>query len=399
MLHGPRDSADETCAYTGGRPTRQRRSYGLLLVIPLLASACASVDHRASEPSDSTTQEPRAADLRRLATERVIADDDSPRAPALIERPEGHVGELPEKPVPLPADAGWGDRLDYDHDSAFLWANRTLEAADHWLADPEAELDPVPVSPMMLGLRTTLFDRTDGLDWDFKFDTDLKVKLPNTERRLRLVITSDTVGEAPLQDADSLGDVSIGSRWAVTRAVDFDVGIKARIWPELFAAVRWSRAYRQGPWELYPFAKAFVTTDQGLGASSGVTLDYWTGPYVARSSSWAQWLRDDDFPQWTQYFVLARVERLIADRRFVARVRGEDVAHGFGLILGARRTLEEFSGASIWAAQLFYKWPLRGNWMYMTVAPGVRWEREYGYHPDGVIRIGIEMLFWGVQRR
>ena len=185
------------------------------------------------------------------------------------------------------------------------------------------------------------------------------------------MITSDTVGEAPLQDADNLGDVSVGSRWALTRAVDFDVGIKARIWPELFAAVKWSRSYRQGPWELYPFAKAFATTDQGLGASSGVTVDYWKGPVVARSSSWAQWLKDDDFPTWTQYFVIANVKTLIAERRFGARVRGEDMAQGFGLLVGARRTREDFSGASLWSANFFYKWPLRSNWLYMHVAPGV----------------------------
>jgi len=381
------------------RQCPRRARIGTVLAAAVLTTACASIDQRPPATAEPGADVPDATDLRRLATERVVADDDSPRAPAVIERPAGHVSDLPASPRQLPPDANWVDRLDYAHDSTFLWANRTLEATDHWLAEPDGQLEPVPVSPLMLGLRTTMFDRTDGLDWDIKFDTDIKVKLPNTERRLRLVITSDTVGEAPLQDADSLGDVSIGSRWAITRAVDFDVGIKARIWPELFAAVRWSRAYRQGPWELYPFAKAFVTTDDGLGASSGVTLDYWKGPYVARSSSWVQWLKDDDFPKWTQYFVLANVKTLVADRRFGARVRGEDVAHGFGLVMGARRTREDFSGASNWAAYLFYKWPLHSDWLYLHVAPGVQWDREYGYHPDGVIRVGIEMLFWGLERR
>jgi len=35
----------------------------------------------------------------------------------------------------------------------------------------------------------------------------------------------------------------------------------------------------------------------------------------------------------------------------------------------------------------------------MYLSPGVQWERQYGYHPDGVIKLGIDMLFWAVERR
>jgi len=327
----------------------------LILFASVSVTACVSPGTEGPDEAFDDERTPGRTEIRDSAGTEVIADDHGPSAPALIERPSGYVADLPAGPEPLQPDAGLGDRLDYVHDRAFLWTNRTLEATDRRFAEADRELEPVPVTPLVLGLRTTMFDRADGLDWDFKFDTDINVRLPNTERRLHLVITSETVGEAPLEQAGAAADVRLGTRWAIARAFDFDVGINAKIWPELFASLKWSRSFRQGPWELYPFAKAFVTTDDGFGLSSGVTLDHWYGPFLARSSSWAQWLKDEDYTKWTQYFVLAHVDRLIADRRFGARVRGEDTAKGFGLIFAARRNLEEFTGASLWGVQVFYK--------------------------------------------
>lgn len=371
----------------------------LILLASVSVTACVSPGTERPGEAVEGDRTPGRTGIPGSASTEVIAVDHGPRGPALIERPSGYVADLPASPEPLPPAAALGDRLDYMHDHAFLWTNRTLAATDRWFAEPDQEIEPVPLTPLVLGVRTTMFDRADGLDWAFKFDTDIDVRLPNTERRLRLVITSETVGEAPLEQAGEAADVRLGTRWAIARALDFDVGINAKIWPEVFASLKWSRSFRHGPWELFPFAKAFVTTDDGFGLSSGITLDHWTGPFLARSSSWAQWLKDEDFPKWTQYFVLARAEQLIAERRFGARLRGDDLAKGFGLLFGARRNLEEFSGASTWGVQVFYKWPLRGNWLFMYVSPGVQWEHQYGYHPDGVIKVGIDMLFWGVERR
>ena len=50
-------------------------------------------------------------------------------------------------------------------------------------------------------------------------------------------------------------------------------------------------------------------------------------------------------------------------------------------------------------ASFFYKQPTKTHWLYWHVAPLVTWERQFNWHPDPGIRIGIDALFWNVSGR
>jgi hypothetical protein len=65
-----------------------------------------------------------------------------------------------------------------------------------------------------------------------------------------------------------------------------------------------------------------------------------------------------------------------------------------GLATGTRDT-----GTQRYEASLFFKQPTRTHWLYWHVTPLLTWEKQFGWHPDPGIRIGIDALFWDVSGR
>jgi hypothetical protein len=45
------------------------------------------------------------------------------------------------------------------------------------------------------------------------------------------------------------------------------------------------------------------------------------------------------------------------------------------------------------------KRPIHGGWLFAYVEPIVRWDRNYDWHPDLGVRVGLDALFWGLAAR
>ncbi len=149
-------------------------------------------------------------------------------------------------------------------------------------------------------------DRSGAMKFRFDGELDMNLRLPNTERRLRVFITSDNPDEAPRGTRRDSASLSAGLRHELARYLDFDVGVRVDAPPVAFTSIKYSREIQLGGISFYPFAKVFVESSDGFGASAAATFDHWSGRTLLRSSSFAKWTADGDHKDWSQSLIFAR---------------------------------------------------------------------------------------------
>lgn len=289
----------------------------------------------------------------------------------------------------------FGQRLDQSHDQVYAWMQALVEAADQRLATADREPQPVPAAPFRIGVTLQALDRSGNAKFRLDGELEVALQLPNTERRLNLFITSDEPAEAP-RGSGRGSSVSAGLRRELLRDVSFDVGLKLDAPPVAFTSVRWSREVLLGSISFYPFAKVFLESDDGFGASAAATFDHWSGRTLLRSSTFAKWLAGGDRKDWSQSLVLARAHELIVPERYGAYLRANDIGHGWGVRLLA--SAENSRRVSFYESGIFFRHPTPNRWLYWFVEPLVRWDRQYDWDADPGIRIGLDALFWDLAR-
>ncbi len=290
--------------------------------------------------------------------------------------------------------ASWnGDRLDRGHERLYASVQRATENLDHRYARKDRELLPVPPTPFRIGFGTAVFDRDEAVTVDSDLELDMSLQLPNIQRRARIFITTDdlTEGEPLAERTDRR--LRVGARVPVRDSVNFDVGIRATVWPTAFASAKWSRSFGLHLGRVIPFAKTYIESDRGFGVATGVTIDHLEGKWLFRSTTFGDWRRDREATTWSQALVIARVNESIDDTRLASMTRLRDVARGYGMRLAVSNPDSRSSSVGLYTANLLYKGHLRGKWLYWYGGPEVRWERESGWHPDYGIRLGIDVLF------
>jgi hypothetical protein len=355
--------------------------------VSLTAAAGAGAQTPAGEPAP-----PRAAPTRPADP----PDGTPTRRSRRIGPSESSTAEIREEAARRPYPLDFGQRLDRGHDWLYVNAQEWVERTDRRFAPPDAELLAVPATPFRLALITETINRPDGPKFEIDLNLDVSLRLPNLERRLKIFITNDDVAESPDRASDR-DNLRAGLRFNPASNFDFDVGVRGDIPPIAFASLRWSKFQPIGRWDVYPFAKLFAETDDGLGLSSGLTLDRRLGEQlIGRASSFARWRKDRAEIDWTQVLLLAHADELLVPERYGRVVRNQDIARGYGMQLLA--TGEQRNRVDVYEASVFYKRPLRRRWLYGYVEPLVRWDRRYDWSADPGIRIGIEALFWDLSR-
>jgi hypothetical protein len=350
----------------------------------LVLSACAT---RRYEPPPEVVEQPPDVTTDQVATkaERATRSRPTSRSTAEILRLST------EAPFPLDFE----QRLDDAHDRMYVAMQRGVEAMDHKFADKDKTLDPVPAAPFRLGLMLESIDRSDGMEFNFNANLDIALDLPNIQKRLRIFITSDDLDESPDTARDRSG-LRAGLRYQVLNFLDFDLGVRLDVPPVAFTSLKWTREYQPGLWDFYPLAKVFLESKDGFGGAAGVTFDRWSGRNLVRSSSYAKWLHDTDQTGWSQSLVFARAHELIVPDRYGSYPRAHDIGRGWGVHVLASG--EDTSEVTYYEAAAFYARPMANRWLFWSIEPLVRWDRQYNWKPDPGVRIGINALFWDLAR-
>lgn len=370
----------------------------ILLALATALAGCASTGRgTAQRPKAPSAPAPAlAAQPPPMTAGEVVAAANGRRQHATRHRPgESSTEEIQARNAAAAAPLDARQRLDDAHDRAYTKMQELVEALDHRFAPKGAELLPVPAAPFRISLGGEAIDRRDGTDFDFDLDFDTTLRLPNTEKRLRIFITSNDVDEAP-RTADESSALRAGLRYELRRHLDFDIGIKADLPPVAFASLKWARELRLGRWDFYPFAKLFAETDESVGYAAATTFDHWSGQRLFRTSSYVKWRDDRDRTQWSQTLIYARAKEILVPERYGSYLRATDIGRGWGAKLYASG--EDLHGATYYEASLFHKRPTASGWLYWYVEPLVRWDRRYDWEADPGIRIGIDALFWDLAR-
>jgi hypothetical protein len=287
-----------------------------------------------------------------------------------------------------------GEYLDDGHDWLYRRLEHLFENIDTRFAGSGQAPIIVPLSPLRIGFDSEFLHRQGGLQFAARPEFEATLRLPNIERRLKVFITSNDLAESPGDPALERNPVRAGVRFAPLLHIDFDVGVRAKVWPSAFAALRWGSEFDAGAARAYPFAKTYVESGLGLGVSGGITLERWSGRWIARSASYANWVRNTSATDWSQTFIVGFARAVIQERRYDRLAAGHDLA--CGAVARVSVSGDRVSRTSLYEASVLFKRPLHGGWLYGYLEPVVRWERDFGWHPDAGIRIGLDALFWGL---
>jgi hypothetical protein len=287
-----------------------------------------------------------------------------------------------------------GERLDKGHDWLYRRLQSFIVRVDQRYADPKLGALVVPLSPLRIEFDAELLNRQRGFGFSPRPNFDATVRLPNIERRLHLFLTSSNLSEAPANAAQERNPVRAGLRFVARSHIDLDVGVRVKLKPTLFAALRWAPQYDIGAARLYPLVKPYMESGLGLGVSAGVTVEQWRGQWVARSSSYGNWLRNTAATGWAQTLLVGHAQSVIQERQYGRFTAGRDLA--CGTVAAVTASGDRLSGASLYEFSVLFKRPLHGGWLYGYVEPLVRWERGSDWHPDAGVRIGLDALFWGL---
>ena len=312
--------------------------------------------------------------------------------PLRVEPTSGAFTNLP--PAPLPDAATPGARLDRAHDWLYIRLQRLLGDFDtQFSAAGEAPL-VVPLSPLRIGLDVQWLRDANGSQGAMRPDFEATVRLPNLERRFRVFISSSDVPESASNNALDRNPVRAGLRFAAIPHVDCDLGVRVKLVPSAYVALKWAPDFEAVGLHFYPFAKPYVESGLGLGASGGFALERRRSNWIVRSASYANWLRNASSTEWSQTLLPGHAQAVITEGRYDRLSAGHDLACGTALhatIVGDR-----LARATSYELGVTYKRPLRGGWLYGYVEPVVSWERAGHWHPDAGARVGVDALFWGL---
>lgn len=292
------------------------------------------------------------------------------------------------------AAASLGEHLDAGHDWLYRRLQRFLEAVDLRFAEPEQTALVVPLSPVRIGFDSEWVHRKDGLDLLAKPEFEATLRLPNLEHRFRLFVTSSDLAESPAAPVDEPNPLRVGARFLPGSHVGVEFGVQANSSPSAFAALRWAPGLTAGDLRVYPFIKTYVQSGMGVGASGGITFEHWSDRWIVRSASYANWVHNTAATDWSQSLIIGYAAAVIQERRYDRFATGHDLACGIAARLSVSG--DRSSRTSLFEASVMMKRPLHGGWLFGYAEPVVQWNRNFGWHPDIGVRIGVDALFWGL---
>ncbi len=233
-------------------------------------------------------------------------------------------------------------------------------------------------------------DTTLDKDYQLSFDGDLRIKidLPRTERKLKLLIESDAKESVPDRPDESPVNVLerqdyLLSVESVNQAKDWDIrpaaGVRLRWSPDLFVRLRASRYRNLDGWLERASGSMFWFSNDGFGANTALEYDRRLGEsWLFRSASILSWEENDQF--------------LTAEQR-VSLYQQLDQRQYLVYQLSMVATQDPDWDVRQYTAAVHYRKDVYKSWLFIELIPQVIFLEERGFDPEPSITFRLEGVF------
>ena len=222
----------------------------------------------------------------------------------------------------------------------------------------------------------------------FAGDLKLRIDLPRTERRLKLLIETDPqrdntnqLENVPIdvvQEKDyflSLERQRKRGAWDVRPAL----GIKAHFPPDPFVRLRAFRYVDLNTWLLHVSGNAFWFNSSGWGMNTSLEFDRaLSASFLFRSGTTFSWEEEEKFRRIEQVFTLFQ---RIGDR--------VNLAYETGI---------HFDDEMDWDSNLYYgrvryRQDIHKNWLFAEIIPQLTYREENNFEDEFSLTFRLEMVF------
>lgn len=217
-----------------------------------------------------------------------------------------------------------------------------------------------------------------------------KLSLPNTSKRLELLIASDaeedgdaddTVTEAVESQEQSVGlrYIQYSSSWVRAHT---DMGVRLRSGFDTFLRFRLRGLFSAGRWRMRASETVFWRDSEGWGETSRLDIERPLQPhFLFRSVSQATWLKDDDELDIGQSFLL--IHDINRHRAVVYRAglsaTSKPELHTTGYIVSIR-----------------FRELIHRDWLFFEITPAVNFPKDENFHSRHSLNFKLETLFGGI---
>jgi hypothetical protein len=299
----------------------------------------------------------------------------------------------------------YSERLDFIHENMSPTLQGHVIRADALFRSDTNRLASPPTSRFRLLLTGNI--KTDGtsISGTLNPNLDADIELPNLEHRWKVYLRSRALDRLPgADDSDDTGATRLGvSRMVRKLDIESDVGVRLRIPPVAFAQLKWEPLWSRELWVFRPGQRLFVESGEGFGTLTSFGIHRWCGSemnrYVQSISALRRTQRSDGW-EGEQTFKLGRVEEVLEGIPSWNRVIGDrDIARGENLrfsLFGHSESATTLDGIRL---GMVFRRPCRGTWIYLQTTPEVQWKRDNDWRPEYVLKLSLDMLFWGMLER
>ena len=232
----------------------------------------------------------------------------------------------------------------------------------------------------------------EGPNLSFKPRLRASFALPNTKRRLGLVIAGESDDDDRLEGGgrdDEGNSLNVGLRAALfddpRTKLRLSAGSKFRPQPDPFVRLLLMRIAFVGDLIVRPSVAPFWELDDGFGERTRLDLDYAVTRYsLMRLRNDAEYSQSTDGVEFTSslfYF-------------FTLRERS-----GWRLRLRTRWQTRPVTAVTEYKASARYRWSMLRKWLFFEVEPGVRFRREDDWNAEPEVILRIEFAFGALRKK
>jgi len=274
-------------------------------------------------------------------------------------------------------------------DSGHQVISHSVDRLSNWVDDFFGdERTDVESRGTRVRLRTGPAFQENGLE-RFDFNVDLRVSLPKTEKRLKLVIegdSEDTPGAAQdslqrtVEDTDYSASLLLQFKEEVKQNIGVDLGARFTLPVDPFARLRVRRSIFPGQWEVRGVASARYFLEAKFEAVLSLDFDRELTPkHLFRSRTRGDWTEKSEI--WNLSHTLA-------------------LFHTFSDTIGLTTeaailwdTAEATLSTGNYLARFTFRQRLYHSWIFWEVVPEVQFPRDEGYEITPILNIKLELIF------